>query len=63
MHLRLLFILIVPLKSIYHQYYYDAYHEYDGFRKDYRDTYGREAYVGPLVKYRLLVLLLDEWHE
>ena len=52
MHRRLLFILIVPLKSISHQYYYDAYHEYDGFRKDYRDTYGREAYGGPLVKYR-----------
>ncbi|KAI4231268.1 MAG: hypothetical protein LQ349_005714 [Xanthoria aureola] len=38
--------------STYHQYYYDAYHEYDGFRKEYRDTYGREAYVGPLVRYR-----------
>ncbi|KAI4220314.1 MAG: hypothetical protein L6R36_007711, partial [Xanthoria steineri] len=45
--------------SIYHQYYYDAYHQYDGFRKDYRDTYGREAYAGPLVRYRWPFSILE----
>ncbi|KAL9123772.1 MAG: hypothetical protein Q9217_006833, partial [Psora testacea] len=39
-------------KSTYQVYYHDAYHEYDGFRKDYRSAYGKEPYVGPIVQFR-----------
>lgn len=33
-------------------YYYDAYHAYNGFREEYRRTYHKEAYVGPVVQFR-----------
>ncbi|KAI4091318.1 MAG: hypothetical protein LQ344_004177 [Seirophora lacunosa] len=37
--------------SICQHYYYDAYHEYDGFWQDYRREYEKEPYVGPLVRF------------
>lgn len=32
-------------------FYYDAYHEWDQFRKEYQQSFGKTPYVGPQVTY------------
>lgn len=31
---------------------YDYYHGFDQFRNDYQQKFGKEAYVGPVVRFR-----------
>ncbi|KAL9100822.1 MAG: hypothetical protein Q9163_003852 [Psora crenata] len=39
-------------KSGYYPFFYDGYHEYDQFRDDYRQVFGKEPYVSPYMRFR-----------
>ncbi|MCJ1461355.1 hypothetical protein MMC28_011737 [Mycoblastus sanguinarius] len=46
-------------KSGYYPFFYDGYHEYDQFRDDYRQVFGKEPYVGPYMRFRWFAGLLS----
>ena len=35
----------------YNIFYHDAYHEWDDFRQEYQESFGKKPYVGPHVRY------------
>ncbi|KAH7302922.1 hypothetical protein B0I35DRAFT_455416 [Stachybotrys elegans] len=39
-------------KVAYNPFYYDGYHEYDAFRKQYKETFGKPVYVGPYMRWK-----------
>lgn len=46
-------------QSAYYPFFYDGYHEYDQFRDDYRQRFGKEPYVGPYMRFRWSVGLVS----
>ncbi|KAL2680453.1 hypothetical protein Neosp_008054 [[Neocosmospora] mangrovei] len=39
-------------KVAYNPFYYDGYHEFDDFRKEYEDKFGKPVYVGPYMRWK-----------